>query len=115
MCLLQLTLVRRLCRKEPIAYYRIANHYRFIMQQIFDCRQFDKLILVEDDMLFAPDFFAFFEATALVLEKVHSLHAEQNYFSLLAYVTPFPIRTRTSCRISYFCSHPPRMLLIGCC
>lgn len=46
------------------------------MQQIFDCRQFDKLILVEDDMLFAPDFFAFFEATALVLEKVHSLHAE---------------------------------------
>ena len=76
---LQLTLVCRLCRKEPIAYYRIANHYRFIMQQMFDCRQYDKLILVEDDMLFAPDFFGFFEATAPVLEKVQLLNAKQSY------------------------------------
>lgn len=61
------------CRKERVAYYRIANHYKFIMQQLFDCRRFDKLIIVEDDMLFAPDFFPFFEATAPLLEQVCSV------------------------------------------
>lgn len=60
----------RHCRREPIVYYRIANHYKFILQQMFDCRQYERLIIVEDDMLFAPDFFPFFEATAKVLDQV---------------------------------------------
>eukprot|EP00208_Stichococcus_sp_RCC1054_P006238 CAMPEP_0206141720 /NCGR_PEP_ID=MMETSP1473-20131121/13874_1 /ASSEMBLY_ACC=CAM_ASM_001109 /TAXON_ID=1461547 /ORGANISM="Stichococcus sp, Strain RCC1054" /LENGTH=454 /DNA_ID=CAMNT_0053536399 /DNA_START=73 /DNA_END=1437 /DNA_ORIENTATION=- len=59
--------------REQIAYYRIANHYRFIMQQMFDCRQYQKLIFVEDDMLFAPDFFNYFESTAQILEEDTSL------------------------------------------
>ena len=52
-----------------MVYYRIANHYKFIMQQMFDCRQYERLIIVEDDMLFAPDFFSFFEATSRVLDQ----------------------------------------------
>jgi GNT-I family len=50
-------------------YYRIANHYKFIMQQMFDCRKYERLILVEDDMLFAPDFFPYFEATSKILDQ----------------------------------------------
>lgn len=50
-------------------YYRIANHYKFIMQQMFDCRKYGRLILVEDDMLFAPDFFSYFAATSKILDQ----------------------------------------------
>ena len=32
---------------EPIAYYRISDHYKFVMQQIFDCWQYPKLIILE--------------------------------------------------------------------
>ena len=34
-------------KNEPVAYYRIASHYRFIMQQFFDCWQYPKLIILE--------------------------------------------------------------------
>jgi len=34
-------------KDEPVAYYRIAGHYSFTMQQIFDCWQYPKLIVLE--------------------------------------------------------------------
>ena len=34
-------------RKENIAYYRIANHYKFIMRTFFDCFQFPRIIILE--------------------------------------------------------------------
>ena len=34
-------------QSEPIAYYRIASHYGYIMQQMFDCWQYPKVILLE--------------------------------------------------------------------
>ena len=34
-------------KSEPVAYYRIASHYRFIMHQFFDCWQYPKLIILE--------------------------------------------------------------------
>ena len=33
--------------KESLAYYRIANHYKFIMQTFFDCFRFPRLIILE--------------------------------------------------------------------
>jgi GNT-I family len=57
------------CREERLVYYRIANHYKFIMQQLFGCRRYERLIIVEDDMLFAPDFFPYFEATSKILDQ----------------------------------------------
>lgn len=33
--------------REPIAYYRIANHYKFIFMQMFDCFQYPKAIILE--------------------------------------------------------------------
>ena len=34
-------------RKESLAYYRIANHYKFILQTFFDCLCFPRLIILE--------------------------------------------------------------------
>ena len=34
-------------RKENLAYYRIANHYKFIMQTFFDCLHVPRLIILE--------------------------------------------------------------------
>lgn len=34
-------------KSEPVAYYRIASHYKYIMQQMFDCWQYPKVILLE--------------------------------------------------------------------
>ena len=38
--------------------------------QVFDCMGFQRVILVEDDMEFSPDFFSFFNATAPILDQV---------------------------------------------
>ena len=34
-------------KSEPVAYYRIASHYKFVMHQVFDCWQYPKLIFLE--------------------------------------------------------------------
>ena len=32
------------CRRgDLIVYYRIANHYKFVLMQLFDCFQYDKV------------------------------------------------------------------------
>ena len=36
---------------EPVAYYRIASHYKFVMQQMFDCWGYPKLIILEVNSL----------------------------------------------------------------
>lgn len=34
-------------KSEAVAYYRIASHYKYIMQQMFDCWQYPKVIFLE--------------------------------------------------------------------
>ena len=34
-------------RRENIAYYRISNHYKFIMRTFFDCFEYPRLIILE--------------------------------------------------------------------
>ena len=34
-------------RREPLVYYRIANHYQFILRQLFDCFQYPNVLVVE--------------------------------------------------------------------
>jgi hypothetical protein len=34
-------------RRENLAYYRISNHYKFIMRTFFDCLGYSKLIILE--------------------------------------------------------------------
>jgi hypothetical protein len=33
--------------KENLAYYRISNHYKFILGVMFDCLQYKKAIILE--------------------------------------------------------------------
>ncbi|KAL3158246.1 hypothetical protein ABBQ38_010498 [Trebouxia sp. C0009 RCD-2024] len=61
-------------KSEPVAYYRIASHYKYIMQQMFDCWQYPKVILLEDDMKLAVDFFPYFEMGAKLLDRDPSLY-----------------------------------------
>lgn len=37
----------KLTKKENVAYYRIANHYKFILYTLFDCFGYKRLIIVE--------------------------------------------------------------------
>jgi len=55
--------------KEEIVYYRIADHYRWAFEQLFDERHFPRVIVLEDDMELAVDFFQYFKAMAPLLDN----------------------------------------------
>ena len=40
-------------RFEAESYYRISAHYRWFLHQLFECRGYSKVIILEDDMLVA--------------------------------------------------------------
>nr|XP_009801999.1 PREDICTED: alpha-1,3-mannosyl-glycoprotein 2-beta-N-acetylglucosaminyltransferase-like [Nicotiana sylvestris] len=54
---------------ELIAYYKIARHYKWALDQLFYKHNFSRVIILEDDMEIAPDFFDFFEAGATLLDR----------------------------------------------
>ncbi|XP_023740302.1 alpha-1,3-mannosyl-glycoprotein 2-beta-N-acetylglucosaminyltransferase [Lactuca sativa] len=60
---------------ELIAYYKIARHYKWAMDQLFYKHKFNRVIILEDDMEIAPDFFDYFEAGAGLLDKDKSIMA----------------------------------------
>ncbi|XP_024518016.1 alpha-1,3-mannosyl-glycoprotein 2-beta-N-acetylglucosaminyltransferase-like [Selaginella moellendorffii] len=64
---------------EIIAYYKIARHYKWALSQLFDRHSFSRVIILEDDMELAPDFFDYFEATASLLDKDSSLIAVSSW------------------------------------
>ncbi|GJP31433.1 hypothetical protein CLOM_g12263 [Closterium sp. NIES-68] len=64
---------------ENIAYYRIAEHYKFALTELFDRRQFPRVIILEDDMELAPDFFDYFEATSNLLDVDESILAVSSW------------------------------------
>ncbi|KAK9812907.1 hypothetical protein WJX72_005613 [[Myrmecia] bisecta] len=66
-------------KKENVAYYRIANHYKFFMKTFFDCFEYPKLIILEDDMELAIDFFSYFGATAGLLDQDPSLYCVSSW------------------------------------
>ncbi|KAK3287077.1 hypothetical protein CYMTET_5397 [Cymbomonas tetramitiformis] len=59
--------------KENVAYYRIANHYKWALDELFVEREYERVIILEDDMELAVDFFQYFEATAPLLTSDPSL------------------------------------------
>ena len=60
---------------EIVAYYKIASHYKFALTELFDIRGYRKVIILEDDMEIALDFFGYFEAMSTVLDKDASVVA----------------------------------------
>ena len=55
------------------SYHHIADHYRFALGQVFDVLKFDTAVVLEDDMLIAPDFFDYFAALAPMLHADETL------------------------------------------
>jgi hypothetical protein len=53
-----------------LAYCKIASHYEWALGQVFDHskHRFERVIILEDDMELAPDFFSYFRATAPLLD-----------------------------------------------
>ncbi|KAG2702992.1 hypothetical protein I3760_06G116700 [Carya illinoinensis] len=64
---------------ELIAYYKIASHYKWALDELFYKHKFNRVIILEDDMEIAPDFFDYFEATAALLEKDKSIMAVSSW------------------------------------
>ncbi|CAN4107274.1 unnamed protein product [Withania somnifera] len=60
---------------ELIAYYKIARHYKWALDQLFQKHNFSRVIILEDDMEIAADFFDYFEAGATLLDRDKSIMA----------------------------------------
>lgn len=50
-------------------YYRIARHYKFALGHVFNAMKAPAVIIVEDDLDVAPDFFEFFSAGKALLDR----------------------------------------------
>lgn len=50
-------------------YFKLARHYKWALSQVFDVMHYDAVIIVEDDLEVASDFFEYFEATEPLLER----------------------------------------------
>ncbi|KAK9287578.1 hypothetical protein L1049_015999 [Liquidambar formosana] len=64
---------------ELIAYYKIARHYKWAMDELFYKHNFSRVIILEDDMEIAPDFFEYFEAAAALLDNDKSIMAVSSW------------------------------------
>uniref|UniRef100_W5UBY9 Alpha-1,3-mannosyl-glycoprotein 2-beta-N-acetylglucosaminyltransferase n=1 Tax=Ictalurus punctatus TaxID=7998 RepID=W5UBY9_ICTPU len=54
-------------------YYKIARHYRWALNQVFNTFSYSAVIVVEDDLEVAPDFFEYFKALHPVLKSDQTL------------------------------------------
>ncbi|KAH7703208.1 Protein GLY-13 [Aphelenchoides avenae] len=59
--------------KKFATYYRIARHYKLGLEHVFREKKFGSVIITEDDLDIAPDFFDFFAGTRWLLEEDKSL------------------------------------------
>uniref|UniRef100_A0A915PR58 Alpha-1,3-mannosyl-glycoprotein 2-beta-N-acetylglucosaminyltransferase n=1 Tax=Setaria digitata TaxID=48799 RepID=A0A915PR58_9BILA len=60
--------------KQYITYYRIARHYKLGLSYVFDKLNHSTVIITEDDLDIAPDFFEYFSATRPLLSVDKSLY-----------------------------------------
>ncbi|KQK02182.1 alpha-1,3-mannosyl-glycoprotein 2-beta-N-acetylglucosaminyltransferase isoform X2 [Brachypodium distachyon] len=64
---------------EMTAYYKIAKHYKWALDQLFLKHSFGRVIILEDDMEIAPDFFDYFEAAAKLLDDDKTIMAVSSW------------------------------------
>ncbi|KAF9603681.1 hypothetical protein IFM89_037444 [Coptis chinensis] len=64
---------------ELIAYYKIASHYKWALDELFYKHNFARVIILEDDMEISVDFFDYFEAAATLLEKDKTIMAVSSW------------------------------------
>ena len=66
-------------RWDDAAYYRISAQYRFALSELFDGLGYPRVIVLEDDMELAPDFFSYFEALGKVMDADPSVYAVSSW------------------------------------
>ncbi|XP_047461670.1 alpha-1,3-mannosyl-glycoprotein 2-beta-N-acetylglucosaminyltransferase b [Mugil cephalus] len=54
-------------------YYKIARHYRWALNQVFNTLSHSNVVIVEDDLEVAPDFFEYFRALHPILHSDSTL------------------------------------------
>lgn len=64
---------------ELVAYYKIANHYKWALDELFIKHNFSRVVILEDDMEIAPDFFDYFEAAASLLDNDKTIMAVSSW------------------------------------
>ncbi|WVZ87379.1 hypothetical protein U9M48_034020, partial [Paspalum notatum var. saurae] len=64
---------------ELTAYYKIARHYKWALDELFIKHNFARVIILEDDMEIAPDFFDYFEAAAKLLDNDKTIMAVSSW------------------------------------
>ncbi|VDM48808.1 unnamed protein product [Toxocara canis] len=57
-----------------LTYYMIARHYKLGLSHVFDKLGYTSVIITEDDLDIAPDFFEYFSATRQLLENDPTLY-----------------------------------------
>lgn len=55
--------------RSMMGYYKISRHYKWALGQAFDHLGYDTVLIVEDDLDIAPDFYEYFTATKSLLDK----------------------------------------------
>jgi alpha-1,3-mannosyl-glycoprotein beta-1,2-N-acetylglucosaminyltransferase len=60
--------------KRYATYYRIARHYKLGLEHVLDKLNYGSVIITEDDLEIAPDFFDYFRGTRWLLEADKSLY-----------------------------------------
>uniref|UniRef100_UPI0037E9B887 alpha-1,3-mannosyl-glycoprotein 2-beta-N-acetylglucosaminyltransferase a n=1 Tax=Semicossyphus pulcher TaxID=241346 RepID=UPI0037E9B887 len=59
--------------KKFQGYYKISRHYRWALNQVFNTLSHSSVVIVEDDLEVAPDFFEYFRALLPLLQADPSL------------------------------------------
>ncbi|XP_035528949.1 alpha-1,3-mannosyl-glycoprotein 2-beta-N-acetylglucosaminyltransferase a [Morone saxatilis] len=59
--------------KKFQGYYKISRHYRWALNQVFKTLSHSSVVIVEDDLEVAPDFFEYFRASLPLLKSDPSL------------------------------------------
>ena len=60
-------------KRSSKGYYKIARHYKWALNQLFNVFNYDTVIIVEDDLDISPDFFDYFSALHPILKGDPSL------------------------------------------
>lgn len=50
-----------------IGYYRLSDHFKWALDILFNTKGYGYVIILEDDIAIAPDFFDYFETTKPLL------------------------------------------------
>ena len=65
--------------KKFKGYYKISRHYKWALSQVFETLNYQTVIIVEDDLDIAPDFFEYFRSTYPILRSDPTLWCVSAY------------------------------------